>query len=148
MKTSFSMKTAVASMLAAALAVGAGVAVAGNPVDKVTNLDALSYDDVQMKRPDFAEPFQRDGDVYEPQRLGAIVPGTSVEELRAALGEPVERRNGKKGEEWDYHIKFQMPDSANYLVCQYKVVLNAERNAVAQTVWRRRQCRDIVRGAH
>ncbi len=55
MKTSFSMKTAVASMLAAALAVGAGVAVAGNPVDKVTNLDALSYDDVQMKRPDFAD---------------------------------------------------------------------------------------------
>lgn len=143
------MSIVCSSALAAAMLLGAGAAVArNNPVDVVTNPDKLVYDDLNVRRPDFAEPFLRDGVVREPRLLQVIGAGTTGEEVRSALGEPLQQGDGKKGPEWDYNLKFLMPASANYLVCQYKVVLDAEKKTVTETVWRRKQCQDIVQGRH
>lgn len=150
MKKKHQISIALSAALAAtALLLGAGSAMArSNPVDAVTNPDKLPYADVNMRRPDFDEPFQRDGVIEEPKLLQVIGAGTTADEVRAALGAPLKRGDGKKGPEWDYNLKFKMPRSANYLVCQYKVVLDEQEKAVTEAVWRRKQCQDIVQGVN
>lgn len=135
-----------AFIAAAALTAGLGIALASpafagqsNPVDRVSNPDALHYTDVDIARRKLHEPFVRDGIVTEPQRFKAITPGVGEAEVQGFLGAPVRR----SGREWDYNFKFLMPQSENYLVCQYKVTFDGKR-AVRETVWRRRQCQKIV----
>lgn len=114
-----------------------------NPVDLVSNPNRMSYENVTMELPDYAPPFQREGVVREPVEFVKLVPGLTAEAVVAQLGEPVSKTQGKKGGEWDYNITFRMPASGHYVVCQYQLVFN-EQNVVTDTVWRRRQCLDIV----
>ena len=135
---------AAAFVLAAALFGAAAPAVArDNPVDPVSNPDKLDYRDVEARRPDFKEPFLRDGVVSRPERFREIKPGLNQAQVLAVLGQALKQQRGALGTEWDYHFKFQMPQSANYLVCQYKVVFD-DSQAVRSAVWRRRQCLDLL----
>ncbi|WP_225783764.1 outer membrane protein assembly factor BamE [Xenophilus sp. Marseille-Q4582] len=115
-----------------------------NPVDATSNPDKLSYQDVEARRPDFKEPFLRDGVVSEPARFAALTAGTPAARVQELLGQPLQKSAGPRGPEWDYHFKFRMPQSQNYLVCQYKVVFDGAGQAVRETVWRRQQCLDLV----
>ncbi|WP_323011989.1 hypothetical protein [Castellaniella sp.] len=47
------------------------------------------------------------------------------------------------GSVWNYHIKLAMPESNNFLVCQYKVLFDAQEQ-VKEDIWRRHQCLDII----
>jgi len=130
-------------LVAALLGVATTAAARDNPVDPVSNPDKLSYRDVEARRPDFKEPFLRDGVVSRPERFREIKPGINQAQVLAVLGQALKQQRGALGTEWDYHFKFQMPQSANYLVCQYKVVFD-DSQAVRSTVWRRRQCLDLI----
>ena len=75
-----------------------------------------------------------DFDTEESQRPGQV---------QALLGAPLTQASGSRGQEWDYNLKFRLPQSDNYLVCQYKVVFD-EQQSVRESVWRRRQCQDLA----
>lgn len=116
-----------------------------NPVDPVSNPQGLSYSNVHMTTPKYDEPFQRDGIIDQPQMFQKIRAGLSSEEVTALIGAPLNEEAGKLGTEWNYNFKFLLPQSENYMVCQYKVVFDAEKT-VRDTVWRRQQCLNMVLG--
>jgi outer membrane protein assembly factor BamE (lipoprotein component of BamABCDE complex) len=122
------------AMLALSLALGA--ADAAEPPQ-------LDYDDIQMTRPDFDEPFQRDGRTTPVAQLQQVAPGATPDRVRALLGDPLRTGQGERGPEWDYNLKLRLADE-DFIVCQYKVVFDARNEAVVETHWRRYQCRDAV----
>lgn len=122
------------AMLALSLALGAAHA------DETPQLD---YDDVHMARPDFDEPFQRDGRTTPPAQVAQVVAGTSADRVRALIGEPLATGQGARGPEWDYNLKLRLADE-DFIVCQYKVVFDARSETVTETHWRRYQCRDAM----
>ena len=132
----------LAALLTAALLAGCAAGGPRNLIDPISNVDKLDYTNVDALRPDFDDPFLRDGVVRRPEALGRIGPGLTAEQVRRQLGEPLREQQGRRGKEWDYNVKFAMPASTNYLVCQLKVVLDGE--TVRETVWRRRQCLDLA----
>ncbi len=138
---------AVTLLLSGLVASGTGHAIAQdhrNPVDRIANPEALNYPDVVLGVSDLTERFQRDGPVQVQRFFAAVRLGMAQAEIRSLLGEPLwQGRSGAR--EWNYNFKFQMPDSANYLVCQYKVVFGADE-LVSETVWRRRQCQQLANG--
>ncbi len=132
-------------VLSLALAAGASSALAReNPVDPVSNPNKLEYRDVDARRPDFREPFLRDGVVTQPAAFRQITAGVAAAQVQSLLGQPLRDAQGPRGPEWDYNFKFRLPQSSNYLVCQYKVVFDEGKTAVRETVWRRQQCLDLV----
>ena len=122
------------AMLALSLALGA--AHASEP-------QKLDYDDIHMARPDFDEPFQRDGRKTPVARILQVVPGATPDQVRALVGDPLRTGQGVRGPEWDYDLKLDLADE-DFIVCQYKVVFDARNEAVVETHWRRYQCRDAV----
>lgn len=122
------------AMLALSLALGAVHA------DERPQLD---YDDIHMTRPEFDEPFQRDGRVTQVAQVLQVVAGATPDQVRASIGEPLRTGHGSRGPEWDYNLKLDLADE-DFIVCQYKVVFDARSEAVVETHWRRYQCRDAV----
>lgn len=131
---------ASASLLAFLFAGAAPVMAQSNPVDPVSNPKALNYDDVGVLPKEMNPPFVRRGQVIEPSQLDGIKPGATRDAVRATLGDPV-RTDGAVS--WDYDVQFKMPESENYLVCQYKIVFGADE-LVSEMVWRRRQCMELA----
>jgi outer membrane protein assembly factor BamE (lipoprotein component of BamABCDE complex) len=113
-----------------------------NPVDLVSNPDALDFSDVEISHRDFRAPFIRDGVLVEPQRFATIAPNMTQSEVKSLLGEP-HHVGGSEVREWDYNFKFKMPQSINYIVCQYKVTFDEQR-LVNDATWRRRQCQRLA----
>lgn len=107
---------------------------------------ALAYDEVTMTRPDFDEPFQRDGRAMPVERIVQVVAGIDGDQVRALIGAPLRTGQGLRGPEWDYDLKLGLA-SGHFIVCQYKVVFDARHEAVVETVWRRAQCRDTIAAA-
>ncbi|AMM25578.1 outer membrane protein assembly factor BamE domain-containing protein [Variovorax sp. PAMC 28711] len=137
--------TPLAALLATGLLLSGCVAVGHhNPLDATSNPEKLKYADVEAHHPDFKEPFLRDGVVSNPAGFRRVVPGFTATQVVQLLGQPLRESQGTRGQEWDYNFKFKMPDSNNYLVCQYKVVFQGNPTAVRETVWRRKQCLDLV----
>ena len=148
MTTLFSKPLMRAAAIACAGLLAAGVAQArSNPVDPISNPNALKYSDVHMTIPKYDEPFQRDGIVQRPEIFRQISAGMTGGAVQGLIGAPIRQERGARGTEWDYHFKFVMPQSSNYLVCQYKVVFD-EAQQVREAVWRRHQCADIVAAAN
>ncbi|RKJ95485.1 outer membrane protein assembly factor BamE domain-containing protein [Alicycliphilus denitrificans] len=139
---SFPALVATALLLAGCVNVGHH-----NPVDQASNPNGLDFIDISARRSDFREPFLRDGVVTRPAGFRQITAGLTPEQVRQALGQPLQEQAGPRGKEWDYNFKFLIPQSANYLVCQYKVVFDTAGTAVRDTAWRRRQCQDLVASA-
>lgn len=133
----------VAASLAGA-ALTAPVSARENPVDPVSNPNKLEYRDVEARRPDFKEPFLRNGVVSQPVRFGELKAGATAAQVQALLGQPLQQSVGPRGQEWDYNFKFLLPQSQNYLVCQYKVVFEGQSQSVRETVWRRQQCQRLA----
>lgn len=121
------------AMLALSLALGAH---ASEP-------PALDYSDINMSRPDFDEPFQRDGRTTPIEQVLQVVPGANPDQVRTLIGAPLRTGHGARGPEWDYDLKLDLADE-DFIVCQYKVVFDARSEAVVETQWRRYQCRDAV----
>lgn len=115
-----------------------------NPVDEVSNPQKLDYKDIEVRRPDFSEKFLRDGIIDQPQRLQKLQKGISINQALRLLGQPINRKIGKNGDEWDYNIKLKMNDSENYIVCQYKIIVDENNKVIENTVWRRKQCLNIA----
>jgi len=141
----FGKRMAVAA-LAGLLTMGAAVQVLANPVDPVSNPNRLDYSNILMDIPDYDEPFRRDGVMSRPQVFTQIVAGMPATDVESMIGRPLAESAGPRGTEWDYNFKFVMPQSENLMVCQYKVVLDQQRQ-VLETVWRRQQCLNIVNSA-
>lgn len=123
-----------------------GVQARSNPVDPVSNPHKLDYSDVNMRMPKYDEPFQRDGIVSNPGIFQQFTAGMPASDVENKIGKPLNQTSGSRGTEWNYNFKFLMPESENYLVCQYKVVFD-DAEQVLETVWRRHQCLDIVTAA-
>lgn len=109
----------------------------------VADPDGFDYDDIRVGKPEFDEPFQRDGRVLPPERILQVAPGISADQVRGLLGNPLRTGQGPRGPEWDYNLKLDLADH-DFIVCQYKVVFDADGEHVAETVWRRYQCRDAM----
>ena len=114
-----------------------------NSTDKVSNPKQLDYTNVNMVASDYSEPFKRSAPVRDVAFFKNLKPGTSANDVQVLLGAPLKQNVGQSGQEWDYDVSFKMPKSENYLVCQYKVVINASQK-LQETVWRRQQCLDLV----
>jgi len=110
-----------------------------NPVDRVSNPAKFDYANVGIAPADMNPPFVRDGVVSELQRFAAITPGLEQARVQTLLGAPIRQQ----GREWDYNFQLRMEQSDNFLVCQYKVVFD-DQQLVRETVWRRRQCQQLV----
>ena len=137
------------SIVALAAACAALPAVAGNnnPVDPVSNPNKLEYTNVEVPYSALAPKFVRDGELDKSKRLSeAVKPGVAQAQVQALLGQPLKQTAGPRGQEWDYNLKFKMPDSENYMVCQYKLVVDEAKKQIEDAVWRRKQCMDIVNG--
>lgn len=133
---------ALALAVAACVALPAGAY--NNPVDPVSNPHKLPYSDVEVRYSDLKAPFVRDGELEQPLKLSqAVKPGVAQAQVQSLLGQPLKQSSGPRGQEWDYNLKFRVPQSDNYLVCQFKVVFN-EQQQVRESVWRRRQCQDLA----
>jgi outer membrane protein assembly factor BamE (lipoprotein component of BamABCDE complex) len=104
---------------------------------------SLEYSDVVMERPDFNEPFQRNGRTISPANVMRVVAGVTGRQVRALIGEPMQTGQGMHGPEWDYNLKLNLADE-DFIVCQYKVVFDASYETVVKTAWRRYQCRDAM----
>ena len=147
MKKNFTFKSLSALLVGSASLMVASAALAWhhNPVDEVSNPQKLEFTDVRVGWPDFKEPFVRDGVVSKPQGFRQVQAGLTAQQIQAMLGQPLKQSQGARGLEWDYNFKFLMPQSENYLVCQYKVVFEGDQaEKVRESVWRRRQCLDLV----
>lgn len=131
-----------AAWLAAGLCAGMGGSALAAPVDRVSNPGALDYGDVAIGPREMKEPFVRDGVVAEPRLFATIQAGLTQTQVRAMLGEPLQQ----KGSRWDYNFQFRLPQSQNFMVCQYKVVFD-DQQLVRDTIWRRRQCQQLASGA-
>lgn len=132
-----------AVLLAAGQTLCAGAAASQeNPIDPVSNPASLDYEDVEASPSEMGPPFLREGLIADPQRLAAIRPGVSQAEVRSVLGEPLAVRGSR---DWDYDVKLMLPQSQNYLVCQYKVRFD-DQQRVRETIWRRRQCERLAAG--
>lgn len=143
----FNLKSLAALLLGGASLVLGGTAYAwqSNPIDPVSNPDKLKYTDVNIAWSDFKEPFVRDGIVSLPAGFRQVQAGLNAQQIQTMLGQPLKQQQGSRGLEWDYNFKFLMPQSQNYLVCQYTVVFEGEQaQQVREAVWRRRQCLNLV----
>lgn len=63
-------------------------------------------------------------------------------EVKSALGDPL-RITGPQDRGWNYNFKFKLPESVNYIVCEVKIVFDAQ-GLVDGVVWRRRQCEQLA----
>ena len=142
MKTTHSLS--LHALLAAGLMVATAAAARDNPVDAVSNPHKLEFRDVEARSPDFKASFLRDGVVTQPAGFRQIAAGLPQTQVGTLLGQPVRQGSGARGAEWDYNFKFRLPQSENFLVCQYKVVFDAQTQTVREAVWRRQQCQDLV----
>ena len=134
-------RASASATLLAFLVVGtAPVLAQRNPVDPVSNPKSLDYTDVGVSPKEMNPPFVRRGQIIDPAQLDGIKVGATRDAVRATLGDPI-RVDGKAS--WDYDVQLKMPQSRNYLVCQYKVVFDADE-VVRETVWRRRQCMKLA----
>lgn len=80
-----------------------------------------------------------------PKGFRQVQAGLTAQQIQSMLGQPLKQTQGSQGLEWDYNFKFLMPQSQNYLVCQYKVVFEGDQaEKVRESVWRRHQCLDLV----
>lgn len=132
-----------AALLAAGVGGTAFAAGHSNPVDRVSNPSALDYTDVEISLRHLEAPFVRDGTVVEPGLFATIEAGLALAQVQSILGEPL-RKRGSQGLEWDYNFQFRLPQSQNFLVCQYKVVFD-KHERVREAIWRRRQCQQLAR---
>jgi len=107
------------------------------------NPHRLGYTDIKVDRPEFDEPFRRDGRLVPPASVLQVLPGRSADEVRGLIGEPVGTGQGARGPEWDYNLKLDLADE-DFIVCQYKVVFDADSEKVVEAWWRRYQCRDAM----
>lgn len=139
-------RPAIAAVLAVGLLVATGSALAHkNPVDPISNPQGLEFSNVEMELPDYAPPFQRDGQLEETRAAyNDVQPGMTQPQIRTLLGKPLNAGAGSEGAEWNYNFTLVLPTSTNYIVCQYKVVFDDD-NRVKAGVWRRNQCLDIAR---
>ncbi|WP_293706628.1 OmpA family protein [Stenotrophomonas sp. UBA7606] len=104
------------------------------------NPHGLEYSDVTMEIPDYDEPFQRDGRRIPTAQILSVKPGINEGQVRELLGAPLSTENGERGAEWNYNLKLDVADE-DFIVCQYKVVFEADGTTVRETSWRRYQCR-------
>lgn len=104
---------------------------------------ALDYSDISMARPDFDEPFRRDGRLVPVSRIVQVAAGATPDQVRELIGDPLQTGHGAGGPEWDYNLKLDLADE-DFIVCQYKVVFDARSEVVVATQWRRYQCRDAI----
>lgn len=130
-------KTIAASTTAAVLALSLSLAA------QASDTPPLDYSDIDMTRPDFDEPFQRDGRLVPVAQILQVAAGATPDQVRALIGDPLQTGHGARGPEWDYNLKLDLADH-DYIVCQYKVVFDARSEAVVETQWRRYQCRDAI----
>ena len=87
--------------------------------------------------------FGRVSEVSSNEQANYLPTSAEATQVQALLGQPLKQSTGPRGQAWDYNLKFRVPRSNDYLVCQYKVVFN-EQQAVRESVWRRRQCKDLA----
>lgn len=132
----------LAALLVSSLAAGSAAAQEYNPVDTISNEPQLPYSEVGIAPRDMDAPFVRDGIVRDPSGFRALVAGLTEDQVEGLLGAAL----AKNSRDWDYNFKFKMPQSDNYLVCQYKVRFDANK-LVETSVWRRRQCQALVIGS-
>lgn len=133
-------KTILTSLLALGLLTPMAVDAQSRSSVEPFNPQGLDYSNVYLDLPDYDEPFQRDGRRVPAEQILAVVPGVKAERVRELLGQPLSTGHGERGPEWDYNLKLDIADE-DFIVCQYKVVFEADNETVRETSFRRYQCK-------
>ncbi len=74
--------------------------------------------------PELDTAWQKQGQFPNSENLAKIRPGVNKDELYQLLGAP-HFSEGKNAREWDYIMKFYMPDDT-VKICQYKVIFDKQ----------------------
>lgn len=72
--------------------------------------------------PELDDAWQKEGQFANSENLSKIRPGVAKDELYQLIGRP-HFSEGQYAREWDYIMKFYMPDDS-VKICQYKVIFD------------------------
>lgn len=77
--------------------------------------------------PDLDDAWDKKGQFPNSENLSKIRPGVDKDDLYALIGPP-HFKEAKNAREWDYILKFYMPDNS-VKICQYKVIFDTDYKA-------------------
>lgn len=87
--------------------------------------------------PDINKAWQKDGLFPNSENLTKIRAGIAKDDIYQLIGTP-HFREGAKAREWDYIMKFYMPDES-VKICQYKIIFDKEYKG-QQFYWSSADC--------
>lgn len=97
------------------------------------------FNDVSVQLDQLGSNFIRNGFFPEIQKISQVKIGTPQYRVQEILGSPVD---GSGQDWWFYDINLPLEGINDYLVCQYRIAFDAQKN-VTELAWRRPQCRDL-----
>ncbi|TNE89362.1 MAG: OmpA family protein [Gammaproteobacteria bacterium] len=121
---------------------GCGVMAACSSVDKKPEQDPIlpsDFKDVSVQFNELGSNFLRNGFFSEGEKLAKVQVGTPQYRVQEILGSPVD---GSGQEWWFYDINLPLEGINDYLVCQYRIAFDSQKN-VSELAWRRPQCREL-----
>lgn len=88
----------------------------------ITEEGSVQQEDIVF--PELEKAWQKQGQFPNSENLAKIRPGVDKDELYQLLGRP-HFSEGHSAREWDYIMKFYMPDQS-VKICQYKVIFDKD----------------------
>ncbi len=93
--------------------------------DGITDQGQVQMQDIIF--PDMAKAWQHQGQFPNRENLSKMRPGVDKDDIYQLLGRP-HFSEGQYAREWDYIMKFYMPDNS-VKICQYKVIFDKQFKA-------------------
>lgn len=125
MKTHYMNKIASLSTLSLATLVMTGCLGTQSLSSSISDEGRVDMQNIVFPEPDTAWRYQ--GQFPNSENLSKIRPGISKDDIYQLLGSP-HFSEGQYAREWDYILKFYMPDSS-VRTCQYKVIFDKDYKA-------------------
>lgn len=88
----------------------------------ISNQGTIAAEDIYF--PELNKAWQKDGQFPNSENLSKIKPGIVKDELYQLIGRP-HFSEAQHAREWDYIMKFYMPDET-VKICQYKVIFDTD----------------------